>query len=294
MIAVPNDNKGFTLIELLIAMAVSSIVMAMIISAFGSQQKAHVTQQQVVDMQQNIRAAMYLMESEIRMAGCDSTGNAGAGILTAGPGSINLTMDITGGETDGIDNDNDGLVDAADVADESRYGDGDTGDSNENITFGFSAADDADGDGIADPPAGAAPLGRNTGGGFMRMAEDIHAIGFAYAYDDDENGQLDTSAGGNVIWAVDTDGDGDWDNLDTDDDGDIDTTDAVGGVDLGTTVNINRIRAVRIWLLARTGAQIRGYSDTGTYVVGDRRITPGDNFQRRLLIASIKCRNMGL
>jgi len=269
MIAVPNNNKGFTLIELLIAMAVSSIVMALIISAFGSQQKAHVTQQQVVDMQQNIRAAMYLMESEIRMAGCDPTGNAGSGIQTAGPNSIGFTMDIDGNA--------------------------DTTGANENITFGFSAANDADGDGTADAGVGgAAPLGRNTGGGFMRMAEDIHAIGFAYAYDDDNDGQLDTSAGGNVIWAVDTDSDGDWDNLDTDDDGDIDTTDAVGGVDLGTTVNINSIRAVRIWLLARTGAPIRGYSDTGTYVVRDRRITPGDSFQRRLLTASIKCRNMGL
>ena len=267
MIAVPNDNKGFTLIELLIAMAVSSIVMALIISAFGSQQKAHVTQQQVVDMQQNIRAAMYLMESEIRMAGCDPTENDVAGIQTAGPNSIGFTMDINGDE--------------------------DTNDANENITFGFSLANDADGNGTAD--AGGAPLGRNTGGGFMRMAEDIHAIGFAYAYDDDENGQLDTSAGGYVIWAIDSDNDGTLDmSLDTNDDGDIDTNDAPGGVALAAVVNINRIRAVRIWFLARTGAPIRGYSDTGTYVVGDRRVPSGDNFQRRLLTASVKCRNMGL
>ena len=269
MIAVPNDNKGFTLIELLIAMAVSGIVMALIISAHGSQQRAHVTQQQVVDMQQNIRAAMYLMESEIRMAGCDPTENDVAGIQTAGPNSIGFTMDIDGN--------------------------GNTTGTNENITFGFDPVDDNNpGDGIAD--AGGAPLCRNTGGGFQRMAEDIHAIGFAYAYDDNENGQLDTSAGGNVIWAIDSDGDGALDTrLDADDDGDIDAADAVaGGALLAATVNINRIRAVRIWLLARTAAPIRGYSDTRTYVVGDRRITPVDNFQRRLLTASVKCRNMGL
>ncbi|MBW1793384.1 MAG: PilW family protein [Deltaproteobacteria bacterium] len=281
MIAVPNNNKGFTLIELLIAMAVSSIVMALIISAFGSQQKAHVTQQQVVDMQQNIRAAMYLMESEIRMAGCDPTGNAGAGIQTAGPNSIGFTMDIDGNA--------------------------DTTGANENITFGFSAANDADGDGTADAGVGgAAPLGRDTadGSGFMRMAEDIHAIGFAYAYDDDNDDQLDfVDANGNgqhdagepVIWAIDSDNNGTLDkSLDTNSDGVIDTSDTAGGVALAATVNINNIRAVRIWLLARTGAPIRGYSDTGTYVVGDRRITPGDRFQRRLLTASIKCRNMGL
>jgi len=82
MIAVPNNNKGFTLIELLIAMAISGIVMAAIYSAYDSQQKAHVTQQQVVDMQQNIRAAMYYMETSIRMAGCDPLGSANAGFVS--------------------------------------------------------------------------------------------------------------------------------------------------------------------------------------------------------------------
>ena len=268
MTVLPNNNKGFSLIELLIAMAVSSIVMAMITSVYNLQQKAHVTQQQVADMQQNIRAAMYLMESEIRMAGYDPTEGSGAGIQTAGPNSIQFTGDIDGnGVTTG---------------------------TNEDMTFGFSLANDADVNGTAD--AGGAPLVRRntTGGVFDSMAEDIHAIGFAYAYDDDRNGELDISAGGHVIWAIDSDGDGALDTrLDADDDGDIDAADAVaGGALLAATVNINRIRAVRIWLLARTEAPIRDFSDTRTYVVGDRRITPGDSFQRRLLTASVKCRNM--
>ena len=68
--------------------------MAGIYSAYYSQQKSYVTQEQVVAMQQNLRAAMYYMEREIRMAGCDPTENAGAEIKTPGANSINFTEDI--------------------------------------------------------------------------------------------------------------------------------------------------------------------------------------------------------
>jgi type IV pilus assembly protein PilW len=67
------NRKGFTLIEILIAMAVASIVMAVIYSVYRSQTEAQRTQQLVVQVQQNIRAALYLLESEIRMAGYSVT-----------------------------------------------------------------------------------------------------------------------------------------------------------------------------------------------------------------------------
>ena len=63
------NKKGFTLIELLVAMAIASIVMAAIYSVYRVQTKQYRTQQMVVQMQQNMRAAMYLLEREIRMAG---------------------------------------------------------------------------------------------------------------------------------------------------------------------------------------------------------------------------------
>jgi len=67
------NRKGFTLIELLIAMVVASIIMAAIYTAYRSQAQAHRTQQLVVQMQQNMRAALYLLEREIRMAGYSIT-----------------------------------------------------------------------------------------------------------------------------------------------------------------------------------------------------------------------------
>jgi prepilin-type N-terminal cleavage/methylation domain-containing protein len=64
-----NKNKGVTLIELLIALVMSSILIAAIYSVFISQQKSYVVQEQVVDMQQNVRISISRMMSEIRMAG---------------------------------------------------------------------------------------------------------------------------------------------------------------------------------------------------------------------------------
>ncbi|MFH1935172.1 MAG: prepilin-type N-terminal cleavage/methylation domain-containing protein [Pseudomonadota bacterium] len=132
MIATSNDTPGFTLVELLIAMAIAGIVMAGVYSAYSSQQRSYIVQEQVAAVQQNLRVAMYFMEREIRMAGCDPKGSAGAGIRTASPNSIRITMDITGGQTDGLDNDGDSNIDEAD---EANFGDGDTNDVNEDLTY---------------------------------------------------------------------------------------------------------------------------------------------------------------
>ena len=90
-----NEN-GFTLVELLVAMAISVIVMASIGYVYYTQQKSYVAQEQISAMQQNLRAAMYYMEREIRMAGFDPTQNANAGIITATSNSITFTEDIDG------------------------------------------------------------------------------------------------------------------------------------------------------------------------------------------------------
>jgi len=67
-----RDSKGVTLIELLIAMLISAILIAGIYRTFIHQQKAYATQEQVADMQQNVRVAINRMMREIRMAGFGS------------------------------------------------------------------------------------------------------------------------------------------------------------------------------------------------------------------------------
>lgn len=60
---------GVTLIELLIALVISSILVAGIYRVFIHQQRTYKTQEDVADMQQNVRVAINRMIREIRMAG---------------------------------------------------------------------------------------------------------------------------------------------------------------------------------------------------------------------------------
>ena len=94
-----SNTDGFTLIELLVAMVLSVIIMAGIYSTYYSQQKSYLVQEQVAAMQQNLRAAMFYMEREIRQAGCDPTRKAGAGIITANVNTISFTEDADGDES---------------------------------------------------------------------------------------------------------------------------------------------------------------------------------------------------
>ncbi len=78
-----NSQKGFSLLELMVAMAVAGVLMAGIYTFYQNQIKGHVTQQALVDMQQDARVGMYMMTREIRMAGCDPQNSTGAALRIA-------------------------------------------------------------------------------------------------------------------------------------------------------------------------------------------------------------------
>ncbi|PQP33112.1 hypothetical protein C6A36_00950 [Desulfobacteraceae bacterium SEEP-SAG10] len=92
------SNQGFTIVELLVGMVVSLLAMGAVYSTFLSQHKSYLVQDQVSAMQQNLRAAMFYMQREIRMAGCDplDTGNFGITTAQALANSITFTEDIRG------------------------------------------------------------------------------------------------------------------------------------------------------------------------------------------------------
>jgi type IV pilus assembly protein PilW len=81
----PSPNTGFTLVELLVAMAAASIVMVAVVSAYQVQVRSKNTQEVLTDMNQTARAALEIMTHEIRMAGCDPTLTAGAGMFCRQP-----------------------------------------------------------------------------------------------------------------------------------------------------------------------------------------------------------------
>jgi len=63
-----RKKDGVTLVELLIALVLSGLLTAVLYRAFISQQGTYTAQDQVAEMQQNVRIAMVQMTKEIRMA----------------------------------------------------------------------------------------------------------------------------------------------------------------------------------------------------------------------------------
>lgn len=66
-----NNKEGITLIELLIGLVILGLTLAGIYRIFITQTKAYTIQDQVVEVQQNIRSAMEILLRDLRMAGYD-------------------------------------------------------------------------------------------------------------------------------------------------------------------------------------------------------------------------------
>ena len=96
-----QTQHGFTLIELLIALAVGSLLMGGIYGILIQQRNAYARHQQMLEMRQNVRMGLDVMTNDIRMAGFDPTGNAGAGIVTAEADLMRFTIDRNGSGTIG-------------------------------------------------------------------------------------------------------------------------------------------------------------------------------------------------
>jgi type IV pilus assembly protein PilW len=160
-----SDPAGYTLVELMAALTLSAVVMSGVFSAYFAQQKAYRTQVKMAELQQNLRAAMYFLERDVRSAGCDPTGKAGAGIVAAGASFLRFTADFDG----------DGSIQ-----------------SNEDISYSLY---DSGGDGDTD-------IGRAVGGGNRQpLALNIDALDFRYI--DEEGVILDDDGSGGVTANLD-------------------------------------------------------------------------------------------
>ena len=245
---------GFTLIELMIALALSSIVITGIYTTFISQNKSYIVQSRVVEMQQTLRTVFLIMEKDLRMAGYDPSSSGNFVIASATHDSFEF----------GIDWDEDGVLDGSEDFKYELY------DSN-------------------DPGAEKNELHKMSGG--AAIAYNISALEFAYAYDADGDDDNDV-AGGQTIWAVPNGSN--WFNLDSNNDGEIDINDTEGGIDTLTSVDVDDIRAVKVWVLVRSSKTDSEYTNTNTYIVGKKHFTANDHYRRVLGMVTIKLRNAGL
>ena len=87
-------KNGFTMIELLASILISVVLLAGFYSVFFSQQTAFSAQEQVAEMNQNIRAALDLMTREIRLAGYKNSTSTFNGVATATSNSIRILADL--------------------------------------------------------------------------------------------------------------------------------------------------------------------------------------------------------
>lgn len=93
---------GFTLMELLVAMTISLVVLAGVAKTFTVQTRQNSAEEQVAQMQQNVRGALDLMVREIQMAGYKPAGGTFNGIETSTATTLRIKLDLnaSGNETD--------------------------------------------------------------------------------------------------------------------------------------------------------------------------------------------------
>jgi prepilin-type N-terminal cleavage/methylation domain-containing protein len=86
-------HKGFTLVEVLMCIAILSIVFGTLYQTFDTFNRAYTTENVVAGVQQKTRNGVEFMVHDIRLAGLDPLGTAGAGFMDAESTRIRFTAD---------------------------------------------------------------------------------------------------------------------------------------------------------------------------------------------------------
>jgi type IV pilus assembly protein PilW len=152
-----NNERGFTIVELVVGLAIGLILLGVAVKIFLVQQRAYNVQEQLSEMQQNIRSAMDMIVRETKMAGYNPTGTAFDVIVPPTKGIIYDTSQFR-------------------ILKDDFNGDGDTADTDEDIIYSYDATDlQIERDGAGNP-----------------IAENI--TGFTFSYLDADGASTTTSA----------------------------------------------------------------------------------------------------
>ena len=248
-------DSGFTLVEVLIAMFISLLVAAALATAYQTNQRVKTAQDQVVEMQQNLRGAFFVLQRELRMAGLDRLETAEAGIVTATRNGITFTQDIDpAGDPMGTPptwpGDGKKIKNPPDVAGEM-------------VRFTFQPGVDANNDGQADN--GVVPLQRDIfdgpGGATNPIAIIDNLAALEFCYRTEKMASTDPCT----------------------------TAPAAGELDRIREVTVSMlIRATA------ADPAFNGNGQTFQAGSGQQWVAPNDQFRRRLLVSTIQLRNMGL
>jgi len=315
-----GKQAGFTIIELLVAVALGLVILAGLFRTFKVQHDTYVVQDQVSAMQQNLRAAMYMITRDLQMAGyytnfdrnnrqldwndLDGDSNPANNTESGRP----LIFAVNNASASGIKANTDVII-IVKAGSEGRTLTGGEGASAGVISL---STRDFDADGTADL--------NNTGKKFgVLVKQDLSFADFFQV--DSASGSINPPGGltenytsGDTVYRTDviiyrvTD-----DatrpclvrkNL-GDDTGyqvvaeNIDNLQFRYQLNDGTwtndpTGNQFRVRAVEVLLVARTAFAQRGYRDTSSITFGTETISVNDSYRRKTLNSLVKTRNVGL
>ncbi len=135
-----KSEKGYSIVELLVALGMGMVALAAFYSVFSVQSRRLSVEEQIVEMQQNVRNGMDVMIAEVRMAGYDPTGAGNFDGITCDTTQLRVKLDLDG----------DGSVTGA----------------NEDVIYKYDSAN--------------LRITRNTGGGAQPFMENIQAFSFQY------------------------------------------------------------------------------------------------------------------
>ncbi len=155
----------------MIALVISALAMASLVSVYIAQSRGYSEQDDIANIQQDLRGVLTLFPMEVRKAGCDPLETGLPGILSATVADFRFSMDVRGNAVN------------------FNSADGDVNDPDELIGYRFAVGVDTNGDGIVDNGgvnwSGTASLGRATGAGAPQpLADNIEALEFNYVMDD--------------------------------------------------------------------------------------------------------------
>lgn len=300
-------NSGFTLVELLVAIALGLVILAGVYQTFRTQHDSYIVQDQVAAMQQNLRAAMYLITRDLQMAGWytnfdrsnrdidldDLDERTGRPLIFSLDNSPDAGADINVG-TDALV-----IIKAGDgprqlAAGESASGTNvsinlsDSGLNTTNRKYGLLVKNDLRAADFFD--VNAPDLNEN-----YLAPEDMVFRADVIIY----KVSNDATSGRPMLYRRNLGNDNGYQPVAEN----IDNMQVRYQLSDGSWVNElllanqAQVRAVEVILVGRTAHRQRGYTDTNTYDFANNpapHINPNDNFRRKVFSTIVKTRNVGL